>query len=835
MRDFLNDFIDTLPDRTRVKASVMMRRAALERKEVGALIKKVTTDLSLGDVRFPEVSLLGRIDASELLLSYRELLLRTDMFYRLSRDITDILDSETITMMSEIKELEQELESIEKSIANYSFLLSDGNSYDYAYMEPFSDEINRAVDLDFLIPDRAGLTFSPDQQAAVNRSQGRLVLASHTQNTTPFIAEVGENNYAGFVTSDTGVSNIAQSEVGTGWKVSISSPAPLTGTIPSFVGLHGVSTYSGAQAVVNLQMAAPAPCDFITVAPLSDSSVDIAQITTYSDDQGSDPIDLLQAALSIEKPVGIFFEPRSISAVKILIRQRTYRRDNREPQDSETIYKRVFKNHRSRVSFGGRRQKNKIRSISGLSQIFVKNYTRRARGLEPLSVRVSNKRLGLHRWGPLDARMNISRNSENITARPDWFAGNESEVIVKAAYDTKQMGDQLKKGIFTKRNDDTRRVNPAYEYLSEGTFGDRMSSRSTYGDGRPNLETGRIRSISSVENKIATSYKYNLGLNYITLGIQSQIEKGVFVSKSIPSSGDVIQVKIKESHTDAIINNDATLDTKLASSVEYSVSNVARPASESDWVPIQPVNSSVVRGELLMLDDKGKAFLRFPAKKNEGITVYKNNFIFPFDGSDIVHSQGDTTIVGVIFDTAMFTPTDMFTVDYVPSGDPSLVDFSKRGYVETPLVSSFDEDGAGEGFDSTDGQLSIQLSNHPFIDYAQVTTSTYNSTTGMTPYQPLTPVFDDGTVAINLTNYKSGAEASLNAASASYQFIHRGKTLLFNKEIASPFRVYYNHLPNNIRVRTVLRSNIQGGLVSPSVDYVQLKAKTRAANAKEIS
>jgi hypothetical protein len=835
MRDFLNDHIDSLPGRTNVKASVLLRQAALERQEISLLIQKATADLTLGNVSFTEVESMKRIRGSEILINFRELLLRMDLFYRLSTDISDLLDSESITIMSEIKELEQEIESIEKSIGNYSFLLSDGNSFDFGFIEPFSDEINRADDIDFTIPDRAGLNFSSNEKAHVNRSSGTLTLSPLVKNTIPYTASITENNYQGFVTSDTGVSNISRTSMDNGWKVSIASSAPISGTLPSFVGQHGLDTYSGAQAIIEMRVDAPAPCDFITLAPLAESCIDIVQIVSYSDESDSDPVELLDQILSIERPVNIFFEPRSISKIKIYIKQKTYRRNNREPLVSERVYRRVFSDYRSRTRYNNKRQFNRVRGISGLSQIFVNNYIRKSRDLAPLSVRTSNKKLGLLRWGPLDSRLDIKRQSGNITARPSWFSKDSSQVIIKASYDTKQMSDQLKRGVFPKRNETTRRANPSYEYLSEGSLNEYSGVRSTYRSGQGNSVYGRIRSISSIENKIATTYRYSLGLNYVTLGIKSQLSKGVFVSKQIPSSGDVIQLKIRDSHTDAKISDDPTLDTKIASSVEYSISNIARPYLEEHWIPIQCSNLNGVTAELLLLDDKGKAFFRFPASKSEGITVYKNNRIFPLETIDLVMSEGDTNTVGVIFDPSLYSPSDVFLVDYVPHGTPDLVDFSRLGYTDTPLISSFDDEGAGEGFLSTGGQLNVKLDNSPFIDYAQVNSSTYDSTLGTTPYQPITIVLSNGSIAINLTNYRNGSQTNLNAGSSSYQFIHRGKTLLFNKEIGSTFRVYYDHLPSNVRVRTVLRSNAQNGLVSPSVDYFQVKAKTRVPNAKEIS
>jgi hypothetical protein len=539
--------------------------------------------------------------------------------------------------------------------------------------------------------------------------------------------------------------------------------------------------------------------------------------------------------LEIKSQASLFFETRTVAKVRLLIRQRTYRRPSSEPLATEKFYRKVYEKHRATNVYAGLRNRSRTRSITGLSQIFVKNFIRRKRGLEPLSMRVSNRRLGLMRWGQLDSRLDISRSSENIRIQPSWFDREPIDVVAKATYDIKQVSDEMTPDIFPRRNPTTLRANPNYEYFSYKPLRERGAVTSTEsGGGQIRSIYGRIRQLNPVENKTSTGYKYALGISYVSMGSSGHSDKGVFISKQLPSAGDIGQLKLKSLHVNALNTQDPTLDTNIVTSVEYSVTNVARPNLEEHWLPIMPMNEDEVTSERVLFDDKGKAFLRMKAKKNEGITLYRNNRIFPLEGSDIIFSQGNLSIVGIILDPSQLGPNDVFTIDYVPLDSSKLIDFESSGFDSTPLSAAFDSNGAGEGFTSTDGQLSATLRNLPYIDYTQVDTSSYSTTNGLTPYQPLTVQLSDGTNAINLTNYIGGTQATLDANSSSYQFLQKGKTLLFNKAISESFRVYYEYSPNNVRVRVTLRSNGSDSLTTPKVDYFQVKAKTRVANTKEV-
>jgi hypothetical protein len=253
-------------------------------------------------------------------------------------------------------------------------------------------------------------------------------------------------------------------------------------------------------------------------------------------------------------------------------------------------------------------------------------------------------------------------------------------------------------------------------------------------------------------------------------------------------------------------------------------------------MPILPIDTTEIVGERLFPDTDGLCKLRFTAKIDAPIKVYINGYHKKEYEINKIARRKDSQ-KGLSFDALMipvhdYGSSDIITVDYTPSRDFTTLEFTPLDPSKAPpLVSSFDADGAGEGYEDSGNQLIVALKHSPYIDYTQVDAATYSSTTGLSGYSPIVVRFEDGTVAYNLTNYKDGTQAVLDSGNANYQFIHSGKNLMFNKIVSSPFRVFYQFQPSDVRVRVVLRCN-STEYATPRVDYYQIKAKTKKADAK---
>lgn len=125
----------------------------------------------------------------------------------------------------------------------------------------------------------------------------------------------------------------------------------------------------------------------------------------------------------------------------------------------------------------------------------------------------------------------------------------------------------------------------------------------------------------------------------------------------------------------------------------------------------------------------------------------------------------------------------------------------------------------------------MALRHAPYIDPDEVAGSFYSPLGGHIPYNPIVVQLSDRRIAVNLTNYGAGQQGALPLPDQGYYFVNSGKTLLFNQSVSN-FRVFYQYLQNSVRFRTVLRVNDKN-FVSPSVDFVHIKAKTRRPNCAE--
>jgi hypothetical protein len=318
------------------------------------------------------------------------------------------------------------------------------------------------------------------------------------------------------------------------------------------------------------------------------------------------------------------------------------------------------------------------------------------------------------------------------------------------------------------------------------------------------------------------SYVYHLGLSSVAIGLTEASYKGVFISKPMPASGNIgeVRLKTKEENYHLSFTN---RHSDVLTSVEYSVSSRPNPNKESDWVPILPVGNGRVVGERLFLDVFSRADFRFLVNSAEPISIYRNGYRITQPSESYI--QGDITAAyqGVLIGEGRYRADDIFTCDYIPAGNATVVNFERAGFADVPLVTAYDNTGAGEKFSSSGERNTITLSNSPYI----------NEVKYLSPgYSPLTIQFNDGTVARNYTDYRLDVTSAM-PDDDNYYYIHSGNTVRFNKPIFKSFKVYYQYLQNNVRVRVVLRCNSLD-FVSPKVDFYHLKAKIRQSDMRRM-
>jgi len=644
-----------------------------------------------------------------------------------------------------------------------------------------------------------------------------------------YSAHLVSDNFSPYMTSHINLDNIGSTDEGQVWRSAINSPIPINSSLREFDD-KGILSQSGAKAVIDLVFDSATAINNLYITPLADSSMTLAQITIFGKDDSDTQLDLLNSEMEINAVTHITFNPIVASKVRFYVSQKQYGRTLKSPDVSEEYYK----NNgalRNRGPIARSHTYNISEEAKGMYRLFVKNFIRDTKKLGKIAVVSHTSTNREFTWGALNPLDDMNRSSGHITTYPQWFKKPPFKDALKNLHRYRASGDEISPIVAPKINETTRRRTPNYSYLEAearnrqnrnvqiGAFRN-SSSLSAYGAVDENIDESPLRS----------GYRYVIGLASVVIGVDKPLSRGVFLSKQLSPDGYVGEVLLRDSRSDGHAYVDTLLDNDITSSVEYSVTNNAAPIEEESWTPILPYNNTTVESELLIVGDKGVAKLRFPADPQANISVFRNGKKAYVDNSSLVYSDDYSTILGVNLNAIMVSPVDIYTVAYTPLLEKSSVSFNTS---DVPLTTAFDDDGAGEGYSYSRNPLRVKLLNTPYVDYSEVDKSTYTSTLGLAPYQPIVVSFSDGTNAINLTNYINGDQPELDPYSQSYSYIHRGKELVFNKSVIKDFRVYYKYLANNTRVRVILRSHSLDTFSTPRIDYYQIKAKTIKPNIKD--
>jgi hypothetical protein len=152
------------------------------------------------------------------------------------------------------------------------------------------------------------------------------------------------------------------------------------------------------------------------------------------------------------------------------------------------------------------------------------------------------------------------------------------------------------------------------------------------------------------------------------------------------------------------------------------------------------------------------------------------------------------------------------------------------------LIASNSNGFNGERFESTQVDNSVVLSNSPYVDRTKFINATYSEINGTvttsksssgnfdySSYSPVKILFEDGTSAINLTNYLLDDYRPENFYNTStVLYMHDGKTVIFNQSINKPFRILYQYVADIFRYRIIMR-NLTKNLENYSIDRLLFK------------
>lgn len=776
MRRFLDDYIASLSTRRQERVAHMLEDAKIGKDQLDIVAKQIKEFAEIVPLTLSEEGFETIISASGVESNFREAQLRVEELYELSNLISLLLDSHEAVLGSDVKALEDHLTALEKMATNYAFLLSDGGAYNYGFLEPFSDERMRD-ELSFAIPDRTGQSFASTERAIVRTTEGTLALPDELTVSHAMTASLVEGNATAHVLSDTGLEN-ALTSTSTGWRMTVATATPITSSLP------GVTTAVGAQVKLSFVLSQPAPASEIRLVPFSDMPMEVVQLHLYTSNTQL-PTAVLEAPQPLDRPFTVHFPMQAVTKFEVTLNQPTYNRMANLVNSSEQNYQMLLKEITTRES-ERKAEAPRTQRFVGL----LRQETQFGTSLPEVDFQPT--------WGPLRLDRIATRFSKYA-----WGAQEKLEGIFLSIFKKKQFAQ-----VFY------RSVSDYSESVDVTPVGSPVT-----------ILTPRLASSTTSSG---FQYEYNLGLQRVAIGTHAPGFRGVFVSKPLPSPGDIGELRVKTAENNYFLPSSDRDSTQLTS-VEYSVTNVSDPQSEADWVAVLPIGAIRVDGERFVPDSSGVGFFRFQADPQGTFALYKNGYEVKLDfAASFLYDANHQAITGLRLGVDTYNSDDILTVDYIPIYDNTVVNFETSGFDEAPLVAAYDNTGAGEGFGAMGGRNTVDLSHYPYVDYGQVAISTYSDTYGLTPYQPITVRLDDGTVATNLTNYKGGAQATL--PTDGHYYIHSGNTLRFNTNIDGPFRVYYQYPQNSVRFRVVLRVNAKN-FVSPTVDYVHIKAKTRRSDA----
>lgn len=859
MRLFLDDFIRAQTPTGRARAATLLASAKVNKAQLQEIANRLINEVQTGAITLPIPLPYDDLRGELIRGVLADAEINHDQIFAGSNNVSAMLDSLFGILSADIKSLEEELSAIEKSIDNYAFLLSDHGAYDYAYLEPFNDE--RGMDLSLSVwPDRGSRDFSLKDLAYVDTPSGTLVISGNDIHRWPIsnVSIIGTNVSTLIPESSySTLDNMIQENSANGWSTSISSPSILASNIEGYKEsgvaiknddiLDGTDL-AGLKFVLEFTLPGPQSCDTLTIDPMSDWDFVVSEILLYpSVNDDNVYYSPLNGAVTIDRSKIIAFPTQTVAKFRLYVRQATYKRQFDRSLDTEARNKKVFdellfKNIIPPVSAKKKQNNDNLPETGPFSSygwwdqrmlLWLKDQKDPEKQGSPYAVSIPRADYRKN-WGAFSQRSNRLERRTFDVARSgwdnnDWVTRIVQDVIVSIAGSENIWGSVL---------NTVKQVKPAWDNTANNLRQDRMNRGVNT---EVSQDPIKVKDMGQDSSPVKLPYKYKLGIKNVSIGTVYPNDRAVFISKRLEAPGEIGEVRLKASDSNVFISS-TDRDTSRVTSVEYSVSNISNPIKENNWIPILPVDSEEILGEKLIPDVTGKCILRFTAKIDAPMQIYVNGKKLIADGTEsntsirlkmsdvIVLNETNQNIIAVKIPLSMITSRDVFTIDYVPSRDFTTISFADANTDgKPPLASAYDDEGAGEGFNDSGGQLVIDLAHNPFVDAARVADATYSANTGLEGYSPIVLQFDDGTLAYNLTNYKGGTQTALDSDSDDYQYIHTGNTLMFNKLVNKSFRVFYQFQPSDVRVRVVLRSNYLS-YVTPSVDFFQLKAKTKKAD-----
>lgn len=841
MREFLDEYITTLSNPRRERIYNLLNAAKTDKGNLQAVLQKLNNSPRETYGPPSAIDFGGELESGYLESAYNDAMNKLVDLYTVVNNVSLLLNSGAELLTSQIKAIEDSNMAMMKTIENHAFGLVDNGAFDFGFIETFNDNTMRYSGDDIIYSDRSGVPFTEQEQAHVSKAAGILTLSPAIEVAYGMTGRIINSNCSGFITSDTGIQNALNGDVASGWRVAVSSPRPITASL-------GNVTHQGAQFEIELVMVIPSPCDSIIVNPFADKPFEILKIDVHFSQDGEETskVSLLSEPKTIDRPTEFGFALNTVSRVVMIVNQPVYDRGKLPARKTEQVYRAMSSEINKNLGLIAEEFNTVVYRSNKKALMKTFQYVLRDQ-VTSNNMRIFRAELPNINFDPATGPLSIHNFMKNEGASYGkdriWSGVSTVSNVFKRMLQERVLGQNSNylsgKGV---SNASLSFYGRASKLNSDARYSGTIPESATYGLSA-NVDAMDIATASSSPNFL--DYEYDLGFRNIQIGRGQRVFRGVFVSKSLPAPSDSGEVKIKVDDVNYEAYN-SDKHSRTVTSVEYSVTNKSSPKTEADWIPILPTNySDKIMAERLFYNDNGSMFFRFPAVLQNDIRIYRNGYLVnnePTVPVEFITSVDNQSIIGVRLPLEAIGPIDIFTADYEVYGDQTVVNFDDRGFGHASIATAYDDNGPGETFLGTQNNMGIQLSNDPYINYALAEAQGSYASYLQVPYppvlgflgtyQPITIIMQDGTVAMNQTNYIGRTQNNLQLFNESKTaYIQSGRNIVFNRVIDERFTVYYQYLPSNLKLRTVLRVN-DFSYVSPQVNLVQLKSKTRTPDAR---
>jgi len=665
------------------------------------------------------------------------------------------------------------------------------------------------------------------------------------------------------ISSDTGIKNIITGNSNNSWNLTVKSPSVINSSIffqAQFQGFNADSSgIVGAEVAVSVELNKSVDAQRIRISPNIGQGLYITQIVLDRDvtnsntsDNQTNKISVLKAPIYVDRNLDIDFAKTKIKSFIIFFKQKNYNRTKLPVVQSELNSK--------LVSMLTKALRNEKKKNHDLLQDYVltfflkdsnKNYILRNKNIynydytKYYPVEQSKREVNLLK----EIKKDVSPSdleSKNLFKNSDLIS-NMVFAVVSYSLGSKFRG--LNSSTYIESNL-LSNVKSVGNYTSGGIvpLGDSNISENNVHLLKETYSAFNKADALDIMNNVEqpNQYEYMFSIKNISLFTTDNIvniaqdtpfvKRSNFVSKKIQLEGKPLSVKMMTNYLDRVVSTSSN-EMSDSTSVEFSVTVRDNPVNESDWYPIMPYAENEIRAELMMFSQSdGTAKFRF-APKQETVSLYE-------DGKRLLSSS--FTITGIYLSVPQKKANSIYVCNYQPINQDTSKEislFSRN--LSSAILSTYSSEGKnGERFSSLNYDNSVTLSQTPYVDRSKFINASYSSYSGTvtssnssfgnfdySSYSPVKVVFEDGTVAKNISNYLlTDTQVPSFQDRTDYCFIHYDNTIMFNKKINTTFRVIYEYIPDIFRYRVVFRS-LNKTQENYSVDRLMFKFSSEKEDA----